>query len=57
MAKTGRPKSVNPMDKKVSIRFTQEEYEFLLKYAKQHDLSVTQAIKLCVKERLLTKQQ
>lgn len=30
MARTGRPKSDDPMDKKVSVRFTNEEYEILL---------------------------
>lgn len=57
MAKTGRPRSAERMDKRITIRFTQKEYEFLLKYAKQHNLSVTQAIKLCVNANVLTKQE
>lgn len=35
--------------KKVSVRFTNEEYEILVEYAKNHDLSITQAIKLSLK--------
>ena len=50
MAKMGRPKSDNPLDKLVSIRFTQEEYKILLEYAKNHNSSITQAIKTCIKE-------
>lgn len=49
MARTGRPKSDDPMDKKVSVRFTNEEYEILLEYAKNHELSVTQAIKMSLR--------
>ena len=49
MARTGRPKSDDPMDKKVSVRFTNEEYEILLEYAKNHEISVTQAIKMSLR--------
>ena len=57
MAKTGRPKSDDPMDKKVSVRFTNEEYEILVEYAKNHDLSITQAIKLSLKMDILSTQK
>ena len=57
MAKTGRPKSHDPMDKKVSVRFTNEEYEILVEYAKNHDLSITQAIKLSLKMDILSTQK
>ena len=56
MAKMGRPKSDNPMDKKVSVRFNQQEYDILLEYARTHEMTVTQVIKLCVEMKLLTKQ-
>lgn len=56
MARTGRPKS-DPMDKKVSVRFTNEEYEILVEYAKNHDLSITQAIKLSLKMDILSTQK
>ena len=52
MARTGRPKSDKPLDKKVSVRFNEEEYELLLEYAKNHELSVTQAIKMSLKDIL-----
>ncbi len=57
MARTGRPKSDDPMDKKVSVRFTNEEYEILVEYAKNHDLSITQAIKLSLKMDILSTQK
>ena len=57
MARTGRPKSDAPMDKKVSVRFTNEEYEILLEYAKNHELSVTQAIKMSLRMDILSTQK
>lgn len=57
MARTGRPKSDDPMDKKVSVRFTNEEYEILLEYAKNHRLSVTQAIKMSLRMNILSTQK
>lgn len=53
----GRPKSEKPLDKKVSIRFTTEEYTILLEYANAHKITVTQAIKLCVKSEIFDTQQ
>ena len=57
MARTGRPTSDDPMDKKVSVRFTNEEYEILLEYAKNHELSVTQAIKMSLRMNILSTQK
>ena len=57
MARTGRPKSDDPMDKKVSVRFTNVEYEILLEYAKNHELSVTQAIKMSLRMNILSTQK
>ena len=57
MARTGRPKSDNPLDRKISIRFTEEEYEILLEYAANHEMSITQAIKMSVKLNILSAQK
>ena len=57
MARTGRPKSDEQMNKKVSLRFTNEEYEILLEYAKNHELSVTQAIKMSLRMNILSTQK
>lgn len=45
MAKMGRPSVDNPINRKVSVKFSQEEYNALLEYAKAHDLSVAQVIR------------
>ena len=57
MAGRGRPKSEKPLDKKVSVRFTQKEYDILLEYAQTHKVSVTQAIRMCVEMKILTSQE
>jgi len=45
LVKTGRPKIKNPSTKRVTVRFTEEEYLELKKYIKSHNLSLTQAVK------------
>ena len=37
MAKMGRPKVDKPADKKVTVRFTEEEHELLIEYTTKHD--------------------
>ena len=56
MAKMGRPKSEEPMDKKISVRFTQKEYSRLLAYATLQKMTVTQAVKSSVMEKIITEQ-
>lgn len=50
MAKTGRPKASEPANKKVTVRFKETDYNKLLEYSRNHDMSITQAIHLSVKE-------
>lgn len=57
MAKMGRPKSEEPMDRKVSIRFTQKEYSRLVAYARLQGITVTQAVKSSVMEKIVTEQE
>lgn len=45
MAKMGRPKVENPRDKRVMIRFTEEEYHKLEKYAAEKNLTITEAVR------------
>lgn len=56
MPRTGRPKIEKPLDQKISIRFTQEEYSILVEYAQNHNMAVTQVIRLCLQESILKKQ-
>ena len=46
MAKMGRPTSDDPSLYRVTVRFTESEYEFLKEYAESHNLTMTQAIKV-----------
>lgn len=55
VAKTGRPKSDNPSSHRIGIRLTDSEYEYLKRYAENHDLTMTQAIKIGIE--LLRKSQ
>jgi hypothetical protein len=53
----GRPKIENPADKRVTIRFKEQEYNLLLEYAEHQKLTIAQAIRLAVEKEILTKQQ
>ncbi len=57
MTGRGRPKSEKPLDKKVSVRFTSEEYALLLEYANAHGITMTQAIKLCINSKIFDTQE
>ena len=54
MAKMGRPKTDDPADKRVNVRFKDEEYELLLEYTRSHDMSITQVIMLAVDKLIST---
>ena len=53
MARTGRPKADDPASKRITIRFKEDEYELLLKYAKNHHMSLAQVIRLAVEMQVL----
>ena len=52
MAKMGRPKVDEPADRKVTIRFKEKEYSFLLEYAEHRDMTVTQVIRSVVESQI-----
>ena len=52
LARTGRPKIDKPKDFIISIRFTQEEHEKLMKCAAEYNLSITQTIRKGVTDML-----
>lgn len=56
MAKMGRPKVDNPADKRVTVRFQEKEYDLLLEYAENHNMTITQVIRLAVEKQILTEQ-
>lgn len=45
MAQMGRPKSDDPMIHKVSVRFTESEYQRLKAYAEKINKSMAEALK------------
>lgn len=54
MAKMGRPKIDNPADKRITVRFRDEEYYMLLEYAEHHNMSVAQVIRWAVETKVFT---
>lgn len=54
MAKMGRPKAENPADKRITIRLNGEEHELLLEYTKNHNMTMTQVVKMAVLVLLIT---
>ena len=57
MAKMGRPKVDNPADRRVTVRFKDEEYDLLLEYAENHKMTIAQVIRLAVERQILTEQK
>lgn len=57
MAKMGRPKVDDPADKRVTVRFKEQEYNLLLEYAEHQKVTIAQAVRLAVEKEILTKQQ
>ena len=56
MARTGRPKSDNPRNVRIVIRFTEEEHKRLKEYALKHDLCITETIRKGVSQLLESEQ-
>lgn len=57
LAKMGRPKAENPADKRITIRLNGEEHELLLEYTKNHNMTMTQVVKMAVLEKLMADQK
>lgn len=57
MAKMGRPKAENPADKRITIRLNGEEHERLLEYTRNHNMTMTQVVKMAVLEKLMADQK
>ena len=57
MAKMGRPKVDNPADKRITVRFKDDEYNLLLENAENHKMTIAQVIRLAVEKQILTEQK
>lgn len=54
MARTGRPKADKPINRSVTVKFKEEEYQLMLEYADKHDISISQLIRLGVTMKMLS---
>ena len=52
MAKMGRPKVDEPADKRVTVRFKEKEYTFLLEYAEHRNMTVAQVVRSAVESQI-----
>ena len=50
MAKMGEPKIYKPADKKVTVRFSEEEHDLLLENTATHSLTIMQVVKTAAME-------
>ncbi len=48
MAKMGRPKTDDPTCHVVTVKFKESEYQLMLEYTKNHNISISQLIKMGV---------
>lgn len=46
MAKMGRPKVDKPIDRVVTVKFREEEYQLIVEYAARHNMTVSQMLRL-----------
>lgn len=53
MARTGRPKVEKPINHVVTVKFREEEYQLMVEYADNHNLSISQMIRLGIEMQLL----
>ena len=56
MARTGRPKSDNPKSNRIIVRFTDEEYQKIKRYADANNLNITETIRKGIRSLLESKQ-
>lgn len=52
MARTGRPKVDKPINRVVTVKFKEEEYQLMLEYAQNHNLSISQMLRLGIEMQL-----
>lgn len=52
VARTGRPRVKEPINHVVTVKFKEEEYQLMLEYAENHNLSISQMIRLGIEMQL-----
>lgn len=53
MAKTGRPKVDKPINRSVTVKFKEEEYQLMIEYAESHNISVSELIRIGVEKEII----
>ena len=52
MARTGRPKVDKPINRSVTVKFKEEEYQLMLEYTQSHNISISQLIRIGVELKM-----
>ncbi len=52
MAKMGRPKTDDPTNKVITVKFKESEYQMMLEYTKQHNITISQLIRMGVEMKI-----
>lgn len=52
MAKAGRPKKSDPISHVVTVKFNNRDYELMVEYANNHNMSISQMLRYGVELQL-----
>ena len=52
MAKAGRPRKDDPISHMVSVKFNNHDYELMVEYAKNHNMTVSQMLRYGIELQL-----
>ena len=57
MARTGRPKVDKPINRSVTVKFKEEEYQLMLEYTQSNNISISQLIRIGVEMQIIKSTQ
>jgi len=57
MSRTGRPKVDKPINRSVTVKFKEEEYQLMLEYTQSHNISISQLIRIGVEMQIIKSTQ
>ena len=52
MAKMGRPKTEDPVSKVITFKVKETEYQAMLEYTKNHNISISQLIRMGIEMKM-----
>ena len=52
MSRTGRPKVDKPINRSVTVKFKEEEYQLMIEYTQSHNMSISQLIRMGVELKM-----